>query len=126
MAKIQSHRDLLVWQKGMDLVVAIYAVSKQFPPEERYGLIQQATRAAVAVPASIAEGHARGTRRDYAHFVSIARGSLMEVGTYVMIVERLNLADQKSVAEVLERMTELSRMLTALRQRLIEPQTSNP
>jgi four helix bundle protein len=123
MAKIQSHRDLLVWQKGMDLVVAIYAVSKQFPPEERYGLIQQATRAAVAVPANIAEGHARGTRRDYAHFVSIARGSLMEVETYVMIVERLNLADQKSVAEVLERITELSRMLTVLRQRLIEPQT---
>jgi len=123
MAKIQSHRDLLVWQKGMDLVVAIYAVSKQFPPEERYGLIQQATRAAVAVPANIAEGHARGTRRDYAHFVSIARGSLMEVETYVMIVERLRLADQKSVADVLERITELSRMLTALRQRLIEPQT---
>ena len=101
MAKIQSHRDLLVWQKGMDLVVTVYAVSKQFPVEERYGLIQQATRAAVAVPANLAEGHARGTRRDYAHFVSIARGSLMEVETYVMIVERLGLADQKSIADVL-------------------------
>jgi four helix bundle protein len=123
MAKIQSHRDLLVWQKRMDLLVAVYAVSKQFPIEERYGLIQQATHAAVAVPANIAEGHARGTRRDYAHFVSIARGSLMEVETYVMIVERLNLADPKSVTDVLERITELSRMLTALRQRLIEPQT---
>jgi len=120
-AKIQSHRDLRVWQKGMDLVVAIYAVSKQLPREERYGLIQQATRAAVAVPANIAEGHARGTRRDYAHFVSIARGSLMEVETYVMIVERLHLADQTSVSGVLERITELSRMLTALRQRLLEP-----
>jgi four helix bundle protein len=120
MAKIQSHRDLLVWQKGMDLVVAVYAVSKQFPEEERYGLIQQATRAAVAVPANIADGHASGTRRDYAHFVSIARGSLMEVETYVMIVERLRLADAGSVGEVLDRITELSRMLTALRQRLME------
>jgi four helix bundle protein len=123
MAKIESHRDLLVWQKGMDLVVAMYAISKQFPVEERYGLIQQATRASVAVPANIAEGHARGTRRDYAHFVSIARGSLMEVETYVMIVQRLGLVDLKDAANVLERITELSRMLTALRQRLIEPRT---
>jgi four helix bundle protein len=122
MAKIESHRDLLVWQKGMDLVVAMYAISKQFPVEERYGLIQQATRASVSVPANIAEGHARGSRRDYAHFVSIARGSLMEAETYVMIVQRLGLADPKDVADALERISELSRMLTALRRRLIESQ----
>src|SRR5262245_62867995 len=120
MARIASHRDLLVWQKGMELVVAMYALSKQFPVEERYGLIQQATKAAVAVPANIAEGHARGTRRDYAHFVSIARGSLMEAETYVMIVERLGLADLDEVGRVLERITELSRMLTGLRRRLNE------
>jgi four helix bundle protein len=63
-AKIQSHRDLLVWQKAMDLVVAVYALARQFPIEERYGLIQQVTRATVAVPANLAEGHSRGTRRD--------------------------------------------------------------
>ncbi|PYR65336.1 MAG: hypothetical protein DMF87_18125 [Acidobacteria bacterium] len=79
MVKIQSHRDLRVWQKGMDLVVAVDAVSRQFPVEERYGLIQQATS--------------------------------------VMIVERLGLADQKSIADVLERITELSRNR--------EPRTSN-
>ncbi len=123
MARIQSHRDLTVWQKGMDLVVAVYALAKQFPVEERYGLVQQATRAAVGVPANIAEGHARGTRRDYAHFIAIARGSLMELETHVMIVERLGMVDSKSVAEVLERVSEVSRMLTALRNRLLEPQT---
>ena len=79
MVKIQSHRDLRVWQKGMDLVVAVDAVSRQFPVEERYGLIQQATS--------------------------------------VMIVERLGLGDQKSIADVLERITELSRNR--------EPRTSN-
>ena len=123
MARIQSHRDLTVWQKGMDLVVAVYALAKQFPVEERYGLVQQATRAAVGVPANIAEGHARGTRLDYAHFIAISRGSLMELETHVMIVERLGMVDSKSVAEVLERVSEVSRMLTALRNRLLEPQT---
>ena len=72
MPKIESHRDLLVWQKGMDLVEAVYALADGFPREERFGLVQQMTRASVAVPANLAEGHARGTRRDYGHFVSIA------------------------------------------------------
>src|SRR5688572_6876051 len=121
MAKIKSHRDLLVWQKGMDLVTEIYALTKQFPAEERYGLIQQATRASVGVPANLAEGHSRGTRRDYAHYVSIARGSLMELETYVMIAERLGFAERKTAATVLEQITELGRMLTTLRQRLVEP-----
>lgn len=123
MAEINSHRDLTVWQKGMDLVLAVYSLSRQFPTEERYGLVSQATRAAVAVPANIAEGHARGTRRDYAHFVSIARGSLMELETYVMIVDRLAIADANSIAAVLTRITELGRMLTSLRKRLVEPRS---
>ena len=78
MAQIQSHRDLTVWQKGLDLVEAVYLMTKAFPDDERYRLMHQSTRAAVSVPANIAEGHARGTRRDYANFVAIARGSLMD------------------------------------------------
>lgn len=89
MTHIQSHRDLAVWQKGMDLVEAVYSMTSIFPIDERYRLVHQSTRAAVSVPANIAEGHARGTRRDYAHFISIARGSLMELETYVMIAGRL-------------------------------------
>ena len=121
LAKIQSHRDLLVWQKGMDLVEAMYAFRDSFRPRNSTGLTRQATRAAVAVPANIAEGHARGTRRDYAHYVSIARGSLMEVETYVMIVGRLRVADATDVASILNLIAELSRMLTVLRQRLLDP-----
>jgi four helix bundle protein len=121
MPKIESHRDLLVWQKGMDLVEAVYALADGFPREERFGLVQQMTRASVAVPANLAEGHARGTRRDYGHFVSIARGSLMEVETYVMIAQRLGFAPEPRVHAVLERITELGKMLTALRRRLVEP-----
>jgi four helix bundle protein len=121
MGKIQSHRDLIVWQQGMALVEAVYAVTTKFPQDERFRLINQATRAAVAVPANLAEGHARGTRRDYAQFVSIAKGSLMELETYVMISERLGYTTSAETEPLLTRIAELSRMLTALRQRLLEP-----
>jgi four helix bundle protein len=123
-AKIQSHRDLIVWQKSMDLVETVYSLAKTFPEDERYRLVHQTTRAAVSVPANIAEGHARGTRRDYAHFVSIARGSLMELETYVMIEERLGYADSARAVDVFERIDELSRMLNALRRRLSSAPTS--
>ena len=96
-------------------------VTKAFPADERFRLITQATRAAVSVPANIAEGHARETRRDYAQFVSVAKGSLMELETYVMISERLGYSGQTDTAAVLDRIAELSRMLTALRRRLLEP-----
>ncbi len=123
MAKIDSHRDLLVWQKGMDLVDAIYSMTRGFPDDERFRLVSQATRAAVSVPANIAEGHARGTRRDYAQFVAVARASLMELETYVMIARRLGYKGTENAPDVLERISELSRMLTSLRQRLLEPPT---
>jgi four helix bundle protein len=123
MASIQSHRDLLVWQRGMDLVEASYQFVHQFPAHERYGLTQQLTRASISIPANIAEGHGRSTRKDYAHFVSIARGSLMEVETYVMIGRRLGFASKESADDLLSRIVELGRMLTALRQRLAGPRT---
>ncbi len=105
----------------MDLVEVVYSMTRTFPYDERYRLVHQSTRAAVAVPANIAEGHARGTRRDYAHFVAIARGSLMELETYVLIAGRLRYAEAEQTAGMIERIAELSRMLTALRQRLVEP-----
>jgi len=74
-ARIGSHRDLVVWQKAMDLTVEVYRLARRFPKDETYRLISQLTRAAASVPANIAEGHARSTARDYAHFVSIAKGS---------------------------------------------------
>jgi len=123
MSKIESHRDLIVWQRGMDLVEAVYAATKHFPADERFRLINQATRAAVSVPANIAEGHARGTRRDYAQFVAMAKGSLMELETYVMIAQRLGYSTVHDTETLLDRTAELSRMLTALRHRLLEPRT---
>ena len=78
---IQSYRDLLVWQKAMRVAAEAYRLRKLLPKAEQYRLTSQLLRAAASVPANIAEGHARGTRKDYAHFVSIARGSLAETET---------------------------------------------
>ena len=94
----------------------------EVPDDERYRLVDQATRAAVAVPANIAEGHARGTRRDYAQFVAIAKGSLMELETH-MISERLKYSSPERNATALKTISERSQKLTSLRQRLLEPQT---
>ncbi len=105
----------------MDLVEHVYALTQRFPPDERFRLTGQAIRSAISVPANVAEGHSRATRRDYGHFVAIARGSLMELETYVMIAGRLGYIDSKQTDAVLERTGELSRMLTALRRRLAEP-----
>ena len=87
--KIQSHRDLVVWQKAMDMSVQVYKLTEFFPKTEVYRLTSQITRSAVSVPANIAEGHARSTKKDYANFLAIAKGSLIETETFVMLAIRL-------------------------------------
>jgi four helix bundle protein len=116
---IQSHRDLLVWQKAMDLAVEVYRLSRRFPRSETYRLVGQITRAAVSVPANIAEGNARqGHRKDYSRFLGIAKGSLMETETYVMLAMRLGYVDREAAAPALALIDEISRMITTIRHRL--------
>ena len=83
--RVQSYRDLIVWQKAMDLAVEIYRLTADFPPCETYRLVSKITRSAASVPANIAEGHARATRKDFANFLAIAKGSLMETETLLML-----------------------------------------
>ncbi len=115
---VRSHRDLVVWQRSIQLVKEIYRVSRYFPDTERYGLVSQLTRAAISVPANIAEGNARATRRDYAQFVSIARGSLAEVETYLIIAVELGYISSDEITALNQELDEIGRMLTALRIRL--------
>ena len=119
-AKIESHRDLIVWQKSMDLAVEVYRVTAKFPRSELYRLTSQLTRAAASVPANIAEGHARSTRKDYANFLAIAKGSLMEVETFLMLGLRLGYANEEQTGRSLGLVTEVSKMITAIRLRLHE------
>ncbi len=87
-AKINSHRDLVVWQKAMDLSIEVYKLSSQFPAVEAYRMTSQLTRSAVSIPANIAEGRARTTRKDSANFLAIAQGSLAETETYLLLATK--------------------------------------
>jgi four helix bundle protein len=120
MSKIESHRDLLVWQKAMDLGVLIYDLSAKFPRTETYRLVDQITRSVASIPANIAEGRGRATKREYAHFLSVARGSLMETDTYVMFAIRLRYTTATETQSIFDLITEISKMLTVLRARLLE------
>ncbi len=116
---VRSYRDLVVWKKGMALAASVYRLTRQLPKHEEYRISGQMIRAATSVPANIAEGHGRGTRRDYAHFVSIAKGSLAELETFLLLVAELDLAPSTATDLVLAQAEEVGRMLTALRARLI-------
>lgn len=118
MTEIRSYRDLEVWQCAMEMVEVVYGLVRLLPSSERYGLVSQLTRAAVSVPSNIAEGHGRGTRKDYAHFVSIARGSLKEVETLILIIVRLGFVEQRDADPTLALTDRIGQMLTKLYTRL--------
>ncbi len=111
---IQSHRDLLVWQKSMDLVVAIYRITQKLPANEQFGLISQLRRAAVSVPSNIAEGYGRHSSGSYKQFLSMSRGSLLEVETQIDLCLRLGYLTAMDTDIVLNTITEISKMLTSL------------
>jgi four helix bundle protein len=121
MGQTQSHRDLVVWQKGMELAEATYALARLLPKAEEYRLTSQLLRAATSVPANLAEGNARASRKDYAHFVSIARGSVAEVETLLLLGVRVGLMSQQDSQRALELADELGRMLNVLHRRLANP-----
>ena len=112
---VNSYRDLKVWRKSMDLVVACYRLTKLFPNQEKYGLVSQLQRAAVSVPSNIAEGHGRKYTNDYLRFLSIANGSLMEVETQIQIAQRLNFINSEECTTILNQTSEISRMLRGLK-----------
>ena len=115
---IGSHRDLVVWQKSMLLAKEVYGLAKRLPKAEEYRLTSQILRSAASVPANIAEGHARGTRKDYARHVSIARGSLAETETFLLLIVSVELLTETDAAVARSLCEEVSKMLTSLLARL--------
>jgi four helix bundle protein len=102
----------------MALVESVYRVSSSFPKEEVYGLTSQLRRAAVSIPANIAEGEGRGSRREFVRFLSIAHGSLREVETHVLLAQRLGYIDSRAAADAMAAAGEVGRLLNGLKKSL--------
>jgi len=118
-----KYSELQVWEKAMELVTHVYQLTGGFPVEEKFGLISQLQRAAVSIPANIAEGHGRKSTGAYLNHISIANGSLMEVETLIQIASRLGFLTQQQVMDTLSRADEIGKMLSGLH-RSLNPQSS--
>jgi len=111
---IKSHRDLIVWQKSMDLVVAVYRATDTFPKTEVYGLTSQIRRAVTSIPANIAEGQGRRLPKEFVQFLANARGSLWELDTHLEAAMRIGFLSPDTHHELPTRMDEVGRMLNGL------------
>ncbi|MEN6407522.1 MAG: four helix bundle protein [Thermoguttaceae bacterium] len=111
---VKDYRELIVWQKSMDLVTAVYQATDGFPKTEIYGLTSQIRRAAISIPSNIAEGQARNTTRDFLQFLAIAYGSLKELETQILIAQRLKYLENPISTKLVESTTEIARLLSGL------------
>ena len=116
--RIQSHRDLNVWQLGMDIAERVYDLTRSFPKDEMYGLTSQLRRAAVSVPANIAEGNARSSTKEYLHLLSVSIGSLAEVETYLELSMRFGYGDPAAIHKLDQLIGEERRMPRGLQRAL--------
>ncbi|MBI3019951.1 MAG: four helix bundle protein [Parcubacteria group bacterium] len=111
----KGYKDLIVWQKSMELVVLIYGLTDSFPESERYGLTSQLRRCAISIPSNIAEGSKRGTKKDFHHFLLMSFGSGAELETQLEIAKRLSyIKNTKKHEETLLLLDEVMRMLSAM------------
>lgn len=109
-----DYRDLVVWQRSMELVKLVYGLTKQLPREETFALSNQLRRAVVSIPSNIAEGYGRNSKQDYLRFLNIARGSKNEVETQLQICLMLDYLRPEAIAEAQAACTEVGKMLNAL------------
>lgn len=110
----RSYKDLVVWQKSMDLVTTAYRLTAKFPKDELFGLTSQARRAAVSIPSNIAEGQARLSEKEFRHFLGNARGSLMELETQLQVAENLGYLSHEETGSILQPCAEVGRVLNGL------------
>ena len=116
--KITTYKDLLVWQKSMELVKEVYLLTERFPKDELYGLVSQMQRAAVAIPSNIAEGYLRGHRKEYIQFLSVSLGSAAELETQILICKSLNKFNILDFSKSESLLTEVMKMLFVMIRRM--------
>ena len=115
---MKTHKDLDVWKFSIDLVINIYKLLKKFPDDEKYGIISQMKRCVVSIPSNIAEGAARSSSKEFAHFLSISLGSLAELETQIIISEKLNFISENEMNNLLGNLTTIRKMLLGLKKSL--------
>ena len=116
----QSYKDLIAWQKGMELVKMVYDATEAFPSHEQFGLMSQLRRAAVSIPSNIAEGKAHYSNRDFVRFLRHSRGSLAEIETQVLIAHQRRYLSEVTTAKLVQHLDELGRILSGLIKSLSE------
>jgi four helix bundle protein len=116
----KNFKQLIAWQKSMRFVVEVYKATKLFPREELFGLTNQLRRAAVSIPSNIAEGQGRATTADFRRFLSIALGSCAEIETQLMLAHDLGYLDESSSGRLIERVSEVARLLNGLYKSLVD------
>ncbi|MFH1231412.1 MAG: four helix bundle protein [Planctomycetota bacterium] len=118
MSEVKSYKDLLIWQKGIDLVKDIYNLTKKFPKSEQYGLIDQIHRSAISVPSNIAEGQARQHSKEFIQFLYISLGSLAELDTQFIISKELAYINEDDLTKIDSKITEIRKMISGLLSKL--------
>jgi four helix bundle protein len=116
--RIESYKDLEVWKKGVRFSIEIYKITSGFPVSEQYGITNQLRRASASFPANIAEGYGRESTKNYIQFLRTARGSLNETETFLYIAFGLNYLDKEKLDGIIEKSTELSKMINSLIKKL--------
>jgi len=116
---ISSYKDLLIWQKGIDLAVDVYSLTKDFPDTEKFALTSQVKRSASSIPANIAEGYGRQSTKSYSQFVKISRGSLFELETHLILADRLEFISRIELyKKIKDQIIEEGKMLNAFIKKL--------
>lgn len=121
--KSRGYRDLIAWQKGMEICELIYRITKGFPKEEMYGLTSQMRRAAVSIPSNLAEGQLRNSKNEFRQFVSISLGSCGELDTQMELAHRFGYVPNKDIDSLCELVNEEMRILHGLRNKLSQTDT---
>ncbi len=118
LSKVKSYKDLIVWQKGMDLAELVYQLTVKYPKDELYSLTNQMRRAVVSIVSNIAEGKGRESKQEYLHFLAIAQGSLTELETQILLSIRLRYLSEIDAETPLSLCDEIGRMLNTMRTKL--------
>jgi len=119
MNEIKSYKDLLIWQKGIEIVVLTYKLVSSFPKDELYALSSQVKRSSVSIPSNIAEGYGRQSTQSYIQFIKIARGSLCELETQLLVAKKLDfINDEELFSELTNQIIEESKMINSFLNKL--------